>query len=99
MLPLTCGTNPNPVAFFSIIPASEQAVQDALDKLLKTNSHMTTVVVAHRLRTVRNADMIAFVENGQVAEIGTHEELLKLPAGHYRKMVEKAANDGHLPDH
>jgi len=79
--------------------ASEQAVQDALDKLLKTNSNMTTVVVAHRLRTVRNADMIAFVEDGKVAEIGTHEELLKLPAGHYRKMVERAGNNGLLPEH
>ena len=59
---------------------------------------MTTIVVAHRLRTVRNADMIAFVENGQVAEIGTHEELLELPDGHYRKMVERAGNDGLLPE-
>lgn len=70
-----------------------------MDKLLKTNSNMTTVVIAHRLRTVRNADLIAFVEGGRVAEIGTHEELLKQPAGHYRKMVEKAGNDGHLPEH
>ena len=78
--------------------ASEQAVQDALDTLLKTNSHMTTVIVAHRLRTVRNADMIAFVENGHVAEIGTHQKLLQLPEGHYRGMVERAGNDGLLPE-
>lgn len=59
---------------------------------------MTSVIVAHRLRTVRNADMIAFIEGGRVAERGTHEELLKLPDGHYRKMVEKAGTDGQLPD-
>lgn len=59
---------------------------------------MTTVIVAHRLRTVRNADMIAFIENGHVAEIGTHEELLKLSEGRYRKMVDRAGNDGLLPD-
>ncbi|CAB9500409.1 Lactococcin transport/processing ATP-binding protein LcnC-like [Seminavis robusta] len=78
---------------------SEQAVQEALDKLLKTNRDMTTLVIAHRLRTVRNADTIAFIENGRVAESGTHEELIQIGSGHYRKMVERAGNDGHLPDH
>lgn len=73
-------------------------MQDALDGLLRKNSHMTTVIVAHRLRTVRNADMIAFIENGHVAEMGTHEELLKLSEGRYRKMVDRAGNDGLLPD-
>jgi ABC-type multidrug transport system fused ATPase/permease subunit len=77
---------------------SEQAVQDALDTLLKNNKYMTTVIVAHRLRTVRNADMIAFIEKGKVAERGTHNELVKLPQGHYRKMVERAGSDGQLPD-
>jgi ABC-type multidrug transport system fused ATPase/permease subunit len=77
---------------------SEQAVQDALDRLLKTRQDTTTIVIAHRLRTVRNADTIAFIENGRVAESGTHEELIQLPTGHYRKMVEKAGADGHLPD-
>ena len=77
---------------------SEQAVQDALDTLLKTNKEMTTVIVAHRLRTVRNADMIAFIEKGKVVEKGTHNELIKLPKGHYRKMVERAGADGQLPD-
>ena len=77
---------------------SEQAVQDALDKLLEKNQDMTTVVIAHRLRTVRNADTICFIENGRVAESGTHEELVQIPSGRYRKMVEKAGADGQLPE-
>lgn len=78
---------------------SERAVQEALDKLLKTNNSMTTtVVVAHRLQTVRNADVIAYVENGRVAEIGSHEKLMEIPLGNYRRMVERAGSDGQLPD-
>lgn len=59
---------------------------------------MTTVIVAHRLRTIRNADTIVYIENGKVSEMGSHEELLQLRGGHYRKMVERAGNDGVLPD-
>mmetsp|Transcript_27837 Transcript_27837/g.36284 ORF Transcript_27837/g.36284 Transcript_27837/m.36284 type:complete len:366 (-) Transcript_27837:1336-2433(-) len=77
---------------------SEQVVQDALDELLKENKDMTTVIVAHRLRTVRHADCIAFIENGCVAEQGSHEELMELPGGKYRRMVERAGSNGILPD-
>ena len=77
---------------------SEHVVQEALDQLLNANKDMTTVIVAHRLRTVRNADCIAFIENGVVVEQGSHKELMQLEGGHYRKMVERAGEDGHLPD-
>jgi len=73
-------------------------VQEALDKLLNANKGMTTVVVAHRLRTVRNADCIAYLENGVVVEQGTHNELMQKSGGRYRKMVERAGDDGNLPD-
>lgn len=73
-------------------------VQEALDRLLNANKDMTTVVVAHRLRTVRNADCIAFIENGVVVEQGSHSELMELKDGRYRKMVQRAGDDGHLPD-
>jgi ABC-type multidrug transport system fused ATPase/permease subunit len=59
---------------------------------------MTTVIVANRLRTVRNADKIAYLENGTVKEEGTHQELMKRKDGRYRKMVERAGDDGNLPD-
>ncbi|MGW8380604.1 ABC transporter ATP-binding protein [Streptomyces sp. ODS28] len=53
---------------------SERAVQDGIDRLLEGR---TVVVVAHRLRTVRQADRIAFLDGGHVVEQGTHEELLR----------------------
>uniref|UniRef100_F6S2J4 Bile salt export pump n=1 Tax=Ciona intestinalis TaxID=7719 RepID=F6S2J4_CIOIN len=52
---------------------SEKIVQDALDAARKGR---TSVVVAHRLSTVKNADQIAVVDNGVVVEIGTHEQLI-----------------------
>ncbi|WP_060888757.1 ABC transporter ATP-binding protein, partial [Streptomyces scabiei] len=55
-------------------PENEQAVQDGLDRLL---AGRTVVVVAHRLRTVRETDLIAFLDGGRIVEQGTHEELLR----------------------
>ncbi|KAH0978630.1 hypothetical protein GBA52_005807 [Prunus armeniaca] len=52
---------------------SEKVVQDALDKAMQGR---TVILIAHRLSTVINADMIAVVENGQVTETGTHHKLL-----------------------
>ena len=77
--------------------ASEQAVQEALDQLLQENSAMTTVIIAHRLRTVRNADIIAVIQDGRVVEQGSHEQLLEVN-GTYREMVERAGSSGVLPE-
>ena len=52
---------------------SERIVQEALDRLMKGR---TTFVIAHRLSTVRNADVIIVIENGQIVEKGKHEELM-----------------------
>ena len=65
---------------------SESLVQDALQRLM---AGRTSVVVAHRLSTVRHADAIAVFHKGQVVELGTHEELLALPNGRYRKLLDK----------
>jgi ATP-binding cassette subfamily B (MDR/TAP) protein 1 len=54
---------------------SERVVQNALDKLMSLKT-MTTFVIAHRLSTVRNADTIAVINDGQIVETGTHDELL-----------------------
>jgi len=64
---------------------SEKVVQKALDKVMKGR---TTILVAHRLTTIRNADMIVVINKGQVAEKGTHEELYE-KRGQYYDLVER----------
>ncbi|CAJ1969937.1 unnamed protein product [Cylindrotheca closterium] len=71
---------------------SEEIVQAALDTLLNENQGITTVIIAHRLSTVRNADMIAVVDKGQILESGSHEELMQQDSGcgYYKTMVQKS---------
>ncbi|KAL6520343.1 ABC transporter B member 15 [Orobanche minor] len=63
---------------------SERLVQEALDKAILGR---TTIVVAHRLSTIRNADLIAVVRNGQVMEIGPHDDLIENNHGLYTSLV------------
>jgi len=65
---------------------SEHVVQEALEKAMKGR---TTMVIAHRLSTVKNADVVAVIDGGCVVERGTHEELLAQPSGVYRALVER----------
>mmetsp|Transcript_21112 Transcript_21112/g.42254 ORF Transcript_21112/g.42254 Transcript_21112/m.42254 type:complete len:1529 (+) Transcript_21112:138-4724(+) len=67
---------------------SELVVQEALDKLLVTEKR-TTIIIAHRLTTIRNADVIVVITGGKVVEMGTHDELMGHEAGKYRALVEK----------
>jgi len=72
---------------------SERVVQAALDALLAATKR-TTIVIAHRLTTIRNADKIAVVGSGRVLEQGTHEELLALGKdGHYSKLIAVNASE------
>jgi subfamily B ATP-binding cassette protein MsbA len=63
---------------------SEALVQSALHNLM---TGRTVIVIAHRLSTVRRADRIAVVENGAIADIGTHEELMQ-KLGTYRRLYD-----------
>ncbi|KAE9618861.1 putative xenobiotic-transporting ATPase [Lupinus albus] len=63
---------------------SERVVQEALDRIMVSR---TTVVVAHRLSTVRNADMIAVIQRGKMVEKGTHSELLSDREGAYSQLI------------
>lgn len=68
---------------------SEQIVQQALDKIM---SHRTTIVVAHRLSTIRDVDAIIVLKNGQVVEIGNHSELIS-KQGEYATLVSMQATE------
>jgi ATP-binding cassette subfamily B protein len=70
---------------------SEQLVQHALDRLME---HRTTLVIAHRLATVRAADRIIVLDGGQIAEQGTHDQLVSA-GGLYARLakLQFAANE------
>ncbi len=68
----------------SLDAESEKIVQDALTVLMKNR---TTIMIAHRLATIRNADVIYVLNEGKIAEIGTHQELLQNENGIYANLV------------
>ena len=64
---------------------SEAIVQKALDNLIRNK---TVFVIAHRLSTIKNADRIAVINEGELAELGTHEELMQINNGKYKHLYE-----------
>ncbi len=64
---------------------AEHIVQQAIDNLMKDR---TVFVIAHRLSTIQNADKIAVINHGYLTEKGTHDELLGIPNGEYKKLYD-----------
>jgi ATP-binding cassette subfamily B protein len=70
----------------SLDSESEALIQQAMDRLMKGR---TSIVIAHRLSTVRTMDRILVFENGKIVEDGSHESLLRRTHGHYRRLFDR----------
>lgn len=69
----------------SVDTYSEQLIQQATEKITKDR---TSIVIAHRLATIRNADKIIVMDQGKIVEQGNHKELLQIESGYYRNLYE-----------
>ena len=69
----------------SIDPESESLIQFAIETLIEKR---TSIIIAHRLSTIRHADHILVLSKGEIQEFGSHDELVKIEDGHYRKLYE-----------
>ena len=69
----------------SVDSYSEQLIQDATDKITKGR---TSIIIAHRLATIQQADKIIVMDAGQIVEMGTHKTLLDKQDGYYRNLYE-----------
>jgi ATP-binding cassette subfamily B protein len=71
----------------AIDPETEGVIQYAIEKLI---AKRTSIIIAHRLSTIQHADKIMVLDKGNIAEIGSHQELLQIEGGHYKEMVDTA---------
>jgi ATP-binding cassette subfamily B multidrug efflux pump len=69
----------------SVDSYSEQLIQDATDKI---TANRTSIVIAHRLATIKKADRILVMDAGKIVEMGTHKQLLKVENGFYKNLYE-----------
>jgi ATP-binding cassette subfamily B multidrug efflux pump len=73
----------------SVDTETEILIQNAIDKLMDGR---TAIVIAHRLSTIQKADKIVVLDHGEIKEIGTHQELLRIEDGYYRKLYDLQFN-------
>ncbi len=73
----------------SVDTETEILIQQAIDKLMQGR---TAIVIAHRLSTIQSADKILVLDHGEIKESGTHQELLKIENGFYRKLYDLQFN-------
>ena len=69
----------------SIDSKTEKLIQYATSKIIENK---TSIIIAHRLSTILNSDKIILLDKGEIKEIGTHDELLKIHNGYYKKLFE-----------
>ncbi|MDP9077970.1 MAG: ABC transporter ATP-binding protein/permease [Bacteroidota bacterium] len=73
----------------SVDTETEILIQNAITKLMQGR---TAIVIAHRLSTIQNADKIIVLDHGEIMESGTHQELLRIENGYYRKLYDLQFN-------
>jgi ATP-binding cassette, subfamily B, multidrug efflux pump len=73
----------------SVDTETEELIQTAIYKLMEGR---TAIVIAHRLSTIQNADKIIVLDHGEIKEMGTHQELLRIADGYYRKLYDLQFN-------
>ena len=64
---------------------TEKQIQEAIDRLVRGR---TTIAIAHRLSTLKNADRLLVLNKGEISEMGTHDELMTKEDGEFKKLVE-----------
>jgi len=70
----------------SVDMKTEQQIQSTLKKVMKGR---TSIIIAHRISSVKDADKILFIEDGQIVEEGTHDELISLGGRYYNIFIEQ----------
>jgi len=73
----------------SVDTETEILIQNAISKLMQGR---TAIVIAHRLSTIQNADKIIVLDHGEIKEMGTHQQLLRIENGYYRKLYDLQFN-------
>jgi ATP-binding cassette subfamily B multidrug efflux pump len=73
----------------SVDTETEILIQNAIGKLMQGR---TAIVIAHRLSTIQNADKIIVLDHGEIKEMGTHQQLLRIENGYYRKLYDLQFN-------
>lgn len=77
----------------SIDTRTEKLIQDAMDRLMENK---TSFIIAHRLSTIKNADKIIVIDDGQIIEEGTHNELIQKVNGYYKTLYNQFESEGEV---